>query len=230
MARLAVQAGDFLAQHTKRPTPSDEPPNDTNTKSILVDGWVRTPRWRPIVPTHGRPSLAAMDPEAVLRRATSAAAPSTLRGLLERAVRILHAQYDIPDGVALTLGVSNLPDAWWTYLTSGWLATITGAPGQSLMLPLPPVPTNRYGLTNAIQWLQGYDDLQVVRDAFRVRAQEPGAQSVVDDALYALRYNEPTSNREARTILARLLSLHIRALQIGDESVIDLTASLRARA
>ncbi|MFB7763627.1 hypothetical protein [Streptomyces xiamenensis] len=48
MARLAVQAGDLLAQHTRRPTPSEHPPRTpAGVGSLVQDGWVRARGWPP---------------------------------------------------------------------------------------------------------------------------------------------------------------------------------------
>ncbi|KAB7835741.1 hypothetical protein [Streptomyces mobaraensis] len=239
VARLAVQAGDFLAQHTKRPTPSPRPPRysdrsiDTRAQTPLyADGWVLTHTWQKIAQT-GRPaSPAAVEPDVVARRISSGAAASSLRNLIDRAFRILREPSDAPDGVVLTVEVEHLlPDDWWTYLSGGWLASVTGAPGQSALAPLPPAPSKRE-LKDVIDFLHGIEesqDRQVIRDALCVRAHERGAHEKVADALSTLRHEAPLNDRHDRTIAARLLSLHPMALEVGDESVLDLTASLRTR-
>lgn len=235
-ARLAVQAGDFLAQHTKRPTPSAQPPTHeerrTAAQSLVVDGWVQVHGWRPIVPTAGPRSLAAVDSESVVRRmvAGPSAAPAALRRLIDRAVRILHHPAGLPDGVALTLGVTQLPDDWWTYLSSGWLATLTGAEGQSIMLPLPAVQLEAYDhrrLTEAMRWLQEGDDLHAAQAVFDSRT--PVAQHLMEDAMTALRYDVPGINdRPTRVQMARLLRLYASALDYGDQPVIDLVTNLHS--
>ncbi|MEU7162035.1 hypothetical protein AB0A98_37325 [Streptomyces chrestomyceticus] len=153
---------------------------------------------------------------------------------MDRTVRILKRDpADLPDGVALTLSVANLPDEWWTYLSSGWLSTLTGAREQSLMLPLPPVhqePYDRY-LDDAMQWLVREDlqenrDVVVVKEAFGTRA--PVDPALVADAMAALRYDTPgILDRPTRTVLARLLSLYSTGLCCDDQQVIDLNIFLR---
>ncbi|MFD7663555.1 hypothetical protein [Streptomyces sp. NPDC059788] len=236
-ARLAVQAGDYLAQHTNRPTPSENPPahkgGSPAPSPLVAYGWVRARGWRRIVPAHGQQSLAAMDPATVARRITAAsqsALPAALRGLVDRTVRILrHDLADLPDGVALTLSQVTLPDEWWAYLSSGWLSTLTGAPGHSIMLPLPPVhqdPYDRY-LADAMRWLDDEDrvDLDPVKEAFAART--PVAPALVVEAMAALRYDTPgIHDRPTRTALARLLSLYSTGLCSDDQELIDLNAFL----
>lgn len=229
MARLAVDAGDFLARYTRRPTPSDTPPQ-TRRRDLVVDGWLRAGGWKPITPADGGTRvISPVDPEAVARRMTSTAAPAGLRQILERAVSILHYPDDLPDGVALAVAAEphHLPDGWWGYVSGGWAATITGTPGQSLMIRMPEVPDSRdaYDLRDAMRWLHAQPELGTVRAAFATDDPEEA-----ENALPDLRYDLPhAGDLHIRIVLARLLYLYRRALVHRDQPVSDLVTTLRSR-
>ncbi|MFJ2225642.1 hypothetical protein ACIOFY_37070 [Streptomyces anulatus] len=225
LARLAVQAGHFLAMHTRRPEPSPEPPADGSDVGPVRDGWVNIRGWRRIVPCSAPQGPSPLDATLVARRMTSSpsAVATNLRQLFERTARALRYPEDLPDGVALAIGAPMLSNEWWGHVQSGWQATLTGA-GQGSVRPLPAVPEGwsaRY-LEQAMTWLVEQSDLVEVRDAFhQVRPR------VAREALDLLGYDRPDlSDRETRTVLARLLSLYAGALSSGDQEVIGLVKDL----
>ncbi|MFI1226091.1 MULTISPECIES: hypothetical protein [unclassified Streptomyces] len=231
MARLAVQAGHFLAMHTRRPEPSPEPPAFTEAlgNDLVRDGWINFRGWQRIAPCPRPQAPSPVAPDAVARRMVSSpgAMATNLRQLLDRTARALRYPDDLPDGVALAIGAPGLTAEWWGYLQSGWLATLTGAGVQSALRPLPVVPEGweaRY-LEQAMEWLADQPDLGDVRRAFH-QSRPQAAQDTVD----LLRYDRDRpdlQDRETRTVLARLLSLYAVALRRGDDPVIGLVADLR---
>ncbi|WP_399554040.1 hypothetical protein [Streptomyces anulatus] len=226
LARLAVQAGHFLAMHTRRPEPSPEPPKGAPGGALVHDGWVNFRGWQQIVPCPAAQAPGPVDPELVARRMTSSpsATATNLRQLFERTARALRYPDDLPDGVALTIGAPMLTDEWWGYVRSGWLATLTGAGVQSAVRPLPEVPDGwpaRY-LKEAMEWMTTQSDLDEVRHAFH-QMQPRTAR----DAVALLGYDRADlPDREMRTVLARLLSLYAGALTRGDQEVIGLVRDL----
>ncbi|MFE5841987.1 hypothetical protein ACFQ7N_10110 [Streptomyces niveus] len=242
IARLAVDAGDFLARYTRRPTPSDTPPtggglvvdgwlraNGTGG-GLVVDGWLRADGWKPITPADGGARvISPVDPEAVARRLTSTTAPAGVRQILEKVVRMLHYPDDLPDGVTLAVAAAphHLPDWWWGYVSGGWAATLTGTPGQILMVRMPEVPDSRdaYDLRDAMRWLHAQPELGTVRAAFATDDPEEA-----ENALPDLRYDLPQAgDLHTRIVLGRLLYLYRRALVHRDQPVTDLVTTLRSR-
>ncbi|MFB7918934.1 hypothetical protein [Streptomyces sp. NPDC056061] len=234
LARLALQAGDYLAQYTDRPTPADAPPKNPEPDGraihpLVADGYVRVRGWEPIAPCESR-GHSNLDPVVIARRMESnpRAIPTAVRQLLERVTRVQH-HTDVPDGVALALGVHNLPDMWWGYVKNGWLSALAGKPGHSLLFHLPPVPHKTPGLARrqmaeAMTWLADQPGLREVRDAFH----NPQPDDVIDDALHVLHHNTPTvGDLAARTQLARLLTLYNSAVGCRDLPLIQMVADLR---
>ncbi|MFI1532148.1 hypothetical protein [Streptomyces griseus] len=226
MARLAVQAGHFLALHTRRPEPSPTPPEgDGSNAGPVRDGWVNIRGWRRIVPCSAPQGPSPLDPVLVARRMTSSpsAVASNLRQLFERAARPLRTPEDLPDGAALTIGASILPNEWWGHVQDGWRAALTGVE-QGSVRPLPAVPEgwSARDLEQAVTWLAEQTDLGEVWAAL-----QQTRPRVAREALDLLGYDRPDlPDCETRTVVARLLSLYAGALSRGDQEVIGLVRDL----
>ncbi|MFE7485520.1 hypothetical protein [Streptomyces sp. NPDC057552] len=230
-ARLAFQAGHYLALRTLRPEPGPGPQKNRTLQEYqeqgpLSNGWLlsRT-RWRPILPSPHPPGPGAVEPAQVVKRLTAANASPGLRQLLQQVVRTDRRSERVSDGVAVTLALPSLPLQWMLSLRSGWVTTITGHPGPfwADKLPDPPGRFDRRNLETAMEWLTQQPGLGGVREAFHANRPD-WARAAVS----SLRYEAPTApDLPERITLARLLYLYEVALRLDDQPVIELVADLR---
>ncbi|MBD2829903.1 hypothetical protein ID875_21305 [Streptomyces globisporus] len=111
-ARLGLQAGRFLALHTRRPGSSPHRPTElpSGTDPRVQDGWICLKGWRRIVGRTQGP--VRLDPDVVAGRMVGRSVSATatgLRQLLDNTARLLRYPEGLPDGVALSIGARHLP-------------------------------------------------------------------------------------------------------------------------
>ncbi|MEU8893924.1 hypothetical protein [Streptomyces sp. NPDC048442] len=233
LARLAVQAGAFLALHTLRPAPTPQPPDHRSPGMPLTveGGWLLHRGWRRILPHPTTPAPGAFEPRAVARR-LAPARPAEIRQLLDRATRSALGRdlVAVPDGVALALTDHlHVPDSFWGYLAQGWIQSVAG-PSHLVRDYLPALHSSiADSYRRAVDWLcreigGGVTELEPVREALTTRT--PGD---LWDVRAVLRYDKlpsdtPTASEVTthRVLLARLVILYWAALESGDTHLTDL--------